>query len=135
MSQIRITLPGYEVLTDTDPRHYSLDSDDFQYMMRLQDTGSGTYSIPASAGIHTVTVAHNLGYVPYFKCYVAFDDHAGHVTKMQDATSWTTDYGVGIMRFLPKADTTNLYLRWNNTTGAGSWTSDYYYFIGRDPAV
>ena len=58
---IKIALPGYNALTDTNPNHFSLyvdDSESVEYVL-IKELTKSTISVTT-----TQTVTHNLGYVP-----------------------------------------------------------------------
>jgi len=56
---IRVSLPTYNALTDTDIRHYSLYADSDNILIKEHSRGSGDV-----AGAPSVT--HSLGYIPYY---------------------------------------------------------------------
>lgn len=60
---IRVALPTYNALTDTDPRHYSLFSDADNVV--IKEHSRGTTQINSGA---TATITHSLNYSPH--CYV-----------------------------------------------------------------
>lgn len=57
---LRVALPGYNALTDTDPDHFALYADEDWVLVKekLHDT----LMIGASSHVH---ITHNLGYVPF----------------------------------------------------------------------
>ena len=56
---IRVALPGYNALTDNDPRHFSLMSDQDNILIKELIRGTTTVD-----GGDTVSINHNLGYIP-----------------------------------------------------------------------
>jgi len=56
---MRVSLPGYNALTDTDPDHYALYADEDWVLIKEKTRGTGTLDYTASA-----TIAHGLGYIP-----------------------------------------------------------------------
>lgn len=56
---IRASLPTYNALTDTDPRHYSLFTDSDNVLIKEQSRGTGDTSSSSE-------VTHSLGYVPFW---------------------------------------------------------------------
>jgi len=64
MNVLRVALPGYDALTDTDPKHFSLRSDEDNVLIKEQTRGSVTV-----ADGDTETIPHNLGYIPFYLVY------------------------------------------------------------------
>jgi hypothetical protein len=64
MNSIRVALPGYNALTDTDPNHFSLLSDADYVLIKEKQRAS----VVVTAG-NTQVINHNLGYVPFFTVY------------------------------------------------------------------
>lgn len=110
---MRVSLPGRDALSDTDPDHYSLYSDEDNVL--IKEKSRGTIAVSAfSVG----TLAHNLGYVPLFMSY--YDNNG--TTK-----AWT--YGLGVYNgFEVYADEDNIYF-YNKDVSAG--TFQYYLFYDR----
>lgn len=68
---IRVTAPQYpsaDALTDTDPSHYSLFSDQDNVLIKEFERGSGTLGLGS-----TVTINHNLGYIPFYLVFAQVD--------------------------------------------------------------
>lgn len=61
---IRIALPGYDALTDTNLDHFALYTDQDNVLIKEQSRGSSSLGNGS-----TLTVAHNLGYTPHFFVY------------------------------------------------------------------
>lgn len=61
---MRVSLPGYNALTDTDPDHYALYADADWVLIKEERRGA----INITSG-STTTITHNLGYVPFFAVY------------------------------------------------------------------
>lgn len=59
---IRVALPGYNALTDTNPDHFALYSDEDWVL--IKEFSRGTVEIDAN---EEKTIDHNLGYYPH--CY------------------------------------------------------------------
>lgn len=110
----RITLPGFDVLTDTNPDHFSLLTD--QNNVLIKEFVRGSASINATT---TKTIAHNLGYIPFFLVYV--DDPVNNGWSL---VNWGV-ISASVPQYVAAADTTNLYIQ-NNTGGAV--TFKYYIF-------
>lgn len=67
MSQVvRIALPGYDALTDTDPDHFSLYSDIDNVLIKRFATGQSTI---ADGSPTILDITHNLNYIPFFIAY------------------------------------------------------------------
>ena len=83
---VRVSLPTYDALTDSDPRHYSLfaDSDNVLLKEKVRGTlsANGTYT-------------HSSGYIPF---YLVFGDMGGGIYQL--CTGWDANSGV------PKSRTT-----------------------------
>lgn len=62
---IRVSLPGYDVLTDTNLDHYALYAD--QDNVLIKEFARGTISLASEANQN---ITHNLGYIPFFLVYV-----------------------------------------------------------------
>ncbi len=71
-NRIRVALPGYNALTDTDPDHFALYSDEDWVLIKEKTRGS--FSGDATPNPYVIT--HNLGYVPFFLVFVY--DHIGY---------------------------------------------------------
>ncbi len=65
-SVIKVALPGYNALTDTDPNHFSLFVDNSVDYILIKEKTRNKQSVNAT----NVTVAHGLGYVPLVYVYV-----------------------------------------------------------------
>lgn len=56
---MRVSLPGYDALTDDDPRHYSIFADSDNVL--IKEFARGGSNMGASN-----EVSHNLGYIPFY---------------------------------------------------------------------
>lgn len=112
---MRVSLPGYNVLTDTNLDHYALFTDADNVL--IKEKARGTFN--ASAG-STVEVSHNLGYIPYVQAYVDVGSQKYTASGFTNTAVTTTVH----------VDTTKLYLV-NDGTAAQSGT----YFIFYDNQV
>lgn len=87
-------------------------------------SGKGTKSVP-SGTTGTVTISHNLGYIPSFR--VLADPGLGVYAKTPyvDSTAFTTLY------IITRADSTNAYIdiTWDDTVGGSTLVVPYAYFI------
>ncbi len=57
---IRVSLPGYNALTDTNVDHFALFADADNVLIKEQSRG--TYHVPHNS---SQTMSHNLGYIPF----------------------------------------------------------------------
>lgn len=57
---VRVSLPGYNCLTETDLDNYALFADENNLLIKEQSRGG--FSVSAET---TTAIAHNLGYIPY----------------------------------------------------------------------
>jgi len=117
---IRVSLPGYNALTETNIYNYSIYADSDNILIKEFARGSGTLASGATA-----TIAHNLGYIPHVKVF-------GKQTS-GTVTDWTLLLAGGAEAGLLKAelDTTNLYITKINNGNNGS----YKYYIFYDQQV
>lgn len=96
---------------------------------RIALKGSTSFSINASS-IKTITISHNLGYVPYIKSWYTFVDgkyfdlFAGTASFNLDGNSMQIDNS--------NADTTNFYVVLDNSS-AGTISGNIYYRIYAEP--
>jgi len=58
---MRVSLPGYNALTDTDLDHFALHADEDNVLIKEFERGSYT-----STANETKTIPHNLGYIPFY---------------------------------------------------------------------
>ena len=110
MTQVlRATLPGYDVLSETDRNKFALKSDNDDILIKEFDRGSVTvaYATPYE-------ITHNLGYVPMYLAYVY--DKNNRLYAHVDADKWKLvphiQDGVVISPYYVYADTVKLYI-WN----------------------
>lgn len=118
---LRVALPTYNALTDTNIDHFSLYTDDDNVLIKEKARGT------VSTSDVTTTIAHNLGYIPDFKAYV--DDQFSFLFKGWKLIA-AQESAFSIAPFYAEADTTNLYLI-NNTGGS----LDFIYYIFYDNQV
>jgi hypothetical protein len=108
---IRVSLPGYDALSDTNPDHYALYADSDFVLIKEKERGSAT--IPYD-GSNPYEITHNLGYVPFFLVY-AFDTNA-RLDPNAETNKWklvpSPQLTVVTPPFYCYADTTKLYI-WN----------------------
>lgn len=60
----RVSLPGYDALTDGTVDHYALYADTDNVLIKEKSRGT-----IATAGFANGTIAHNLGYIPFYLVY------------------------------------------------------------------
>lgn len=114
--KVRVSLPTYNALTDTDPRHYSIFADQDNVLIKELARGAGDL---ASGGI--ATIAHNLGYIPHVKCYGK--QTSGTVTNWALLLAGQSE---GLQLVEAYLDTTNLYIKKIANGNTGSYK--YYIF-------
>jgi len=107
---MRVALPGYNALTDTNPDHFALYSDEDWVLIKEKMRGTETI---AAYGSKTIT--HNLGYVPFFAVY------ANHV--------WTNGYNMYSL-YKCYATTTTLVL-----INSSAQAADFAYYIFYDRQI
>jgi hypothetical protein len=61
---IRVSLPGFNVLTDIDPDHFALYADEDWVL--IKEFSRGSISV---ATFDSESITHNLGYVPFWSVY------------------------------------------------------------------
>jgi len=112
MAQVlKVALPGYNALTDTNLDHFSLNTDGDNVLIKEFTRGSTTVSSSE------VQITHNLNYIPLFFVFVY---------RNYDQNGWVTPYFPNFsVDYYIYADTTKLYF--NNVTGT-STTFKYYIF-------
>lgn len=114
MSQvIRVALPGYDALTDTNPDHFALYTDETTDYVLIKEKLRGSVNLTNGS---TSTILHNLGYVPFI---IVFYERTSGVWKKllgQD----DTDESVSVT-----ISTTSILIR--NSSG-GTRTFKYYIF-------
>ncbi|MCR4330019.1 MAG: hypothetical protein NUV65_05765 [Candidatus Roizmanbacteria bacterium] len=63
---LRVSLPGYNALTDSDPRHYSLFADTDNILIKEKVRGSVSV-----ADYSSESIAHGLSYAPLFMAFAS----------------------------------------------------------------
>lgn len=98
---IRVALPGYDALTDTNLDHFSLYSDVDNVLIKRLLFGTATI---ADGSPTILTIPHNLGYIPFFLVY--FDSASNGNWSILN-----NQYGIAtVPEAIAAADTTNLYI-------------------------
>lgn len=88
---IRVSLPGYNALTDTNPDHFALKSDLNDIL--IKEYTRGTITVQEYT---PVTINHNLGYIPF---YITFYQRTYQPDKKyysSGSLNGVVDYGVTI---------------------------------------
>lgn len=104
-------------------------SSQFRYE-RIDIKSSQSFS---TAGVSvSLTIPHNLGYSPYFRCYVLFsgDDRYYYLTTANPNVFYGNSGQAGVEGYY--ADTTNLYCTFDNFT-SGTLSGTFYYRIYAEP--
>lgn len=120
--KIKIAKPGYNVLTETNPDNliYSSDYDTLKYH------ASGEAQVSVSGSPAEVTVAHGLGYAPFFIAYVDTFSPSGLSQVPGDAIS--ANYTIANVY----ADATNITFRVDtNLATPRTFTFQYKIFRNR----
>ena len=65
--EMRVSLPGYDCLTDTNLDHYALNSNEDNVLIKEYTRGTATISAGG-----TLQVPHNLGYIPQYYVYMNY---------------------------------------------------------------
>lgn len=71
---IRVSLPGYNALTDPNPDHYALYADNDNILIKEFARGSGNGD---------ATITHNLGYIPFYLVYVDIGGSKYQIVNVQ----------------------------------------------------
>lgn len=110
----RISLPGYNALTDSDVNHYALFADQDNVLIKEFARGSVTLN----AG-QTQTIYHGLGYVPSFYIFFGMSYSSGVPTRLEVQNGWGSINA-------PYADNVNVYIP--NQSGLNGRVFRYYIF-------
>lgn len=111
---MRVSLPGYNALTDSNRDHYALYADEDNILIKEFERGTVSINSPAVG-----TITHDLGYVPMVNAFI------------YNGTGYSYLYGRSAYNsFQMRADDTNLYII--NTSGA---TREGRYYIFHDEVV
>ncbi|MDE2026118.1 MAG: hypothetical protein KGJ07_06495 [Patescibacteria group bacterium] len=112
----RISLAGYNALTDTNPDHYALFCDQDNVLIKEKARGSGSLSYTGSTNIN-----HGLSYIPMFLFWG--DDSSGNLIYggLTNTFSAANEWDVN-------SDTSNL----NITQLVDMSSRNYQYFIFYD---
>jgi len=114
MSQvIRVSLPTYDSLTDTNPDHFALYTDETNDFILIKEKLRNKISVNGSVNIN-----HNLNYVPF--CLVFAEISSGRWKKLFSTPIDSSGYSYSI---------NNMQLVLSNTTGVAK---NYSYYIFYD---
>jgi len=125
-TQIKITQPGYDVLTETDKDNFIFHSD--YNTFKIVATGTSDITVGATT-VKTTDIAHGLSYIPTFMGFMEYT--AGSVVLPlagKKYTGATTYYYFKDMY----SDATNLSIVIDNNT-AGSLTFKVRYYLFETP--
>jgi len=111
---MRVSLPGYDALTDGTIDHYSIYADSDNILIKEQSRGVATVNW-SNGG----TIAHNLGHIPF---YLAFCEVSTGRYKL------STYFNIPAADWKLSVDTANLYI-WNSY---GTAVSKVRYYIFHD---
>lgn len=112
---IRVSLPGYNALTDTDPNHYALIADDVDgdENILIKEKMRGIENVNNGA---TDTINHGLGYPPFVLAYARV---TGIDVYLYGSSIYNTEYMY--------TDSTNVYFH-----NSGGSAIDFRYYIFYD---
>jgi hypothetical protein len=112
---IRVSLPGYNALTDTNPDHFSLYADQDWVLIKEKTRGNGTIG-----GNSTLSINHNLGYPPMAAGFYRIPAYSDYLTWCCGIRDWV------------EMTITSSQLKFKNYT---SQTAYVYYYIFFDQQV
>lgn len=112
---MRVTVPGADVLTETDPNKFALRTDDAAALIKEKARGSVTL-----ANATTSTIAHGLGYIPMV--LVWGEDQGGNLIYGADNPGFDTH----INSWRVELDATNLLV--SQLVDANNRTFKYFIF-------
>lgn len=116
----KVSKPGFNVLTETNPDNLIFSSD----YNTLKYYASGSYQMANVTTTTNVTIAHNLGYMPFFIVYV--NDFFAQPTQYAEVEYLNSVGGLKAARAY--VDANNLYLSYNSGD-ANPYTINWYYKI------
>lgn len=120
-NKIKIAKPGYNVLTETNPDNliFSSDYNTLKYYL----SGSITVNWTDDGNLYTQTVAHNLGYIPFFIAFIQDGLYSAIVPENQQTVAGRNYRNV-------YADATNLTFAVQQNQGTGvSHSITFFYKI------
>ena len=101
----KISKPGFNVLTETNPDNLIFSSD--YNTLKYYASGNNNVSLNGNGSTQRaqVTIVHNLGYIPFFECFVNSGSNYFVIPRTENTASPNT-----FLYASAYADTTNLYL-------------------------
>jgi len=113
---MRVSLPTYNALTDTNPDHFSLYTDEDWILVKEKTRGSVTTD-------GTENITHNLGYVPFFIVMVYYEAYGLEIgwTPIQFFQS-----AFELPEYYAQSNTTRLQIV--NTTGSETYFKYYIFY-------
>jgi len=93
----RVSLPGYDAETDTNPDHFALYADEDWVL--IKEKGRGVKTVPSGP---TVLIPHNSGYVPLVLAWALIGGNriflsGGTLTGTYNITMYVTENNIGII--------------------------------------
>lgn len=129
MSQkIIISKPTYNILTETNPDNLIFSSDYNTLKYYINGSTSITIIGDGTDKYSETTIAHNLGYVPFFIVYV--DDFVNASAYYNIVPSFNNTLFI-FREAHAYANTSNLYIRMRNKS-TYTYTANFYYKIYRN---
>lgn len=101
---IRLALPGYNALTDTNPDHFSLFSDEDNVLIKELANQSVNVAVAGGLGYTKQTISHGLGYIPLVTVWADILDDGRYVPLNNSFNSVTAPLAICAV------DTENLYI-------------------------
>lgn len=102
---IRVSLPGYDALTDTNPDHYALYADEDWILIKEFARGTGSVSL---SDPNPDEITHNLGYVPMYLVYAEIA--SGTYSLINSHMNASKYFLFGGYKWFINADNTKLYI-------------------------
>src|SRR3990167_5099839 len=123
-NKIVIAKPGFDALTETDPNNliFSSDYDTLKYY------ASGSAELTPNGSDIETSVAHNLGYIPFFIAYV----HSITSTTKYSMCPFTFSDAGFYATICAYADANNIYFKIFTNTFTGIFTFHFQYKIFRN---
>ena len=130
---IRVALPGYNALTDTNLDHFALYTDS-DYVL-IKEFSRGSASVAASFTT-PYEITHSLGYIPLFLVFCYYENHLGLVNV--PTNKWvllpSMQISGGIQPFYIYADTNKIYI-WNFDDAVTPSNTTFKWYIFYDNVV
>lgn len=123
---LRVSKPTFNALTETDPNNYIFLSN--LNTLKYYTSGDQSISITGDGTLKSteVTIAHSLGYVPYFTCFV--DDFVSFANTRFSQAPYRNETLTLVRKSEVYADSSNLYVKMFNKS-ANAYTAKFYYKI------